>query len=74
MTRRSFVSLKTALRPAGWSSAVDLMKVVLHKLGLTDYRARLGTKDPVSDKYVGHDDNWKVATEAIDLERALELT
>src|SRR5579862_5830875 len=43
----------------------ELMKVVLTKLGLTDYRARLGTKDPLSDKYVGHDDNWTAATEAI---------
>ncbi|MBX3117730.1 MAG: threonine--tRNA ligase [Fimbriimonadaceae bacterium] len=45
---------------------VDLMKVVLNKLGLTEWKARLGTKDPNSDKYVGHDDNWKAATEAIE--------
>ena len=45
---------------------VDLMKTVLKKLGLNDYRARLGTKDPNSDKYVGHDDNWVAATEAIE--------
>lgn len=45
---------------------VDLMKTVLGKLGLSDYRARLGTKDPNSDKYVGHDDNWSAATDAIE--------
>ncbi len=45
---------------------VDLMKVVLEKLGLTEYRARLGTKDPNNDKYVGHEDNWTAATEAIE--------
>ncbi|MFQ3586278.1 MAG: threonine--tRNA ligase [Fimbriimonadaceae bacterium] len=45
---------------------VDLMKTVLDKLGLTNFRARLGTKDPNSDKYVGHDDNWKAATAAIE--------
>ncbi len=45
---------------------VDLMQVVLKKLGLTEYRARLGTKDPRSDKYVGHDDNWAAATQAIE--------
>ena len=44
---------------------VDLMKAVLSKLGLTDYRVRVGTKDPSSDKYVGHDDNWVAATKAI---------
>ncbi len=45
---------------------VDLMKVVLDKLGLKEWKARLGTKDPNSDKYVGHDDNWKAATSAIE--------
>jgi len=44
---------------------VDLMKTVLAKLGLTDFRVRVGTKDPASDKYVGHDDNWAAATKAI---------
>jgi threonyl-tRNA synthetase len=44
---------------------VDLMQVVLRKLGLTEYRVRVGTKDPSSDKYVGHDDNWVAATKAI---------
>ncbi len=44
---------------------VELMKVVLDKLGLKDYRARVGTKDPKSDKYIGHDDNWIAATDAI---------
>ena len=45
---------------------VDLMKAVWTKLGLTDVRLRLGTKDPASDKYVGHDDNWTAATAAIE--------
>ena len=45
---------------------VNLMKVTLDKLGLTEYRVRVGTKDPASDKYVGHDDNWVAATAAIE--------
>jgi threonyl-tRNA synthetase len=45
---------------------VELMQVVLNKLGLTDFRARLGTKDPSSDKYVGDDENWALATAAIE--------
>lgn len=45
---------------------VDLMQTVLKKLGLTNFRARVGTKDPSSDKYVGHDDNWTAAQEAIE--------
>ena len=44
---------------------VKLMQAVLQKLGLKDYRVRVGTKDPLSDKYVGHDDNWTEATNAI---------
>ncbi len=44
---------------------VDLMQAVLRKLGLTEYRVRVGTKDPASSKYVGHDDNWTAATKAI---------
>lgn len=43
---------------------VDLIKTVLEKLGLTDYRVRVGTKGE-GDKYIGHDDNWKIATDAI---------
>ncbi len=45
---------------------VGLMQAVLRRLGLTDYRARVGTKDPGGAKYVGHDDNWVQATAAIE--------
>jgi len=45
---------------------VELMKTVLLRLGLKDYRARVGTKDPASNKYIGHDDNWIAATAAIE--------
>lgn len=46
-------------------SVVELTKHVLEKLGLKEFRARVGTKDPASDKYIGHDDNWSAATSAI---------
>lgn len=45
---------------------VDLMRTVLDKLGLKDFKARVGTKDPNSNKYVGHEDNWTAATAAIE--------
>ena len=45
---------------------VSLMQTVLQKLGLSNFRARVGTKNPASDKYVGHDDNWTAAQEAIE--------
>jgi threonyl-tRNA synthetase len=44
---------------------VDLMMLVLKKLGLQDYTVRVGTRDPASAKYIGHEDNWKQAEEAI---------
>ncbi len=44
---------------------VEIIQSVLGKLGLTNYRVRVGTKDPTSDKYIGHDDNWEKATSAI---------
>ena len=46
-------------------AVVDLMKTVLEKLGLTSFRARLGTRGGDA-KYVGHDDNWTAATHAIE--------
>jgi threonyl-tRNA synthetase len=44
---------------------VDLVEFILNGLGLTDYRARVGVRDPESDKYVGSDENWEKATRAI---------
>ena len=48
-----------------FKAVVDLMLVVLKKLGLTEYRVRVGTKDAASDKYVGHDENWTQSEAAI---------
>ncbi len=39
----------------------DLVKLVLGTLGLTDYRVRVGMRDPASDKYVGDPANWERA-------------
>lgn len=50
---------------AEFKGVVDLMMAVLKKLGLNEYRVRVGTKDPSSDKYVGHDENWQLAESAI---------
>lgn len=50
---------------AEFKGVVDLMMAVLKKLGLQDYRVRVGTRDPASDKYVGHDENWQLAEAAI---------
>ena len=42
-------------------SCIDLVKLVLGTLGLTDYRVRVGLRDPKSDKYVGDAANWEHA-------------
>ncbi len=37
---------------------IDLVLFVLSSLGLTDYRVRVGLRDPDSDKYVGEPADW----------------
>ncbi len=49
-----------------FKGVVDLMMVVLRRLGLHDYRVRLGTRDEESDKYIGHPQNWEDAQQAIE--------
>lgn len=44
---------------------VQLIQDIFTSLGLTDFRARVGTRDPESDKYVGDDALWEQATQAI---------
>jgi len=46
-------------------SCVDLVKLVLETLGLTDYRVRLGLRDPNSDKYAGDAEHWALAEQNI---------
>ena len=44
---------------------VHLIQDVFGALGMTDFRARVGTRDPDSDKYVGDNALWEEATVAI---------
>lgn len=48
-----------------FKGVVDLMMTVLDKLGLKEYRVRVGTRDPENAKYVGHDDSWDLSEKAI---------
>ncbi|MDQ7024057.1 MAG: threonine--tRNA ligase [Anaerolineae bacterium] len=50
---------------AEFKDVVRLIQYVFNTLGLSDFRARIGTRDPASDKYVGDPANWEKATEAI---------
>ena len=44
---------------------VKLSQFVFNTLGMTEFRARVGVRDPESDKYVGGDELWDAATSAI---------
>jgi threonyl-tRNA synthetase len=46
-------------------ATVDLTRRVLQMLGMTDYRVRVGLRDPSSHKYVGSDENWVKAEAAV---------
>ncbi len=48
-----------------FEGAVRLAQYVFSTLGMTDFRARVGTRDPESDKYVGDPEHWDQATAAI---------
>ncbi len=44
---------------------LDLVKTVFQTLGMTDYRVRIGLRDPDSDKYTGDPENWNKAENAL---------
>lgn len=44
---------------------IDLVLFVLTSLGLTDYRIRIGIRDPGSDKYVGDPTDWDKAEQTL---------
>ncbi len=52
------------------SGCLDLVKIVLNTLGMTNYRVRVGLRDPASDKFVGDPRKWDAAGAA--LERAAQ--
>ena len=48
-----------------FKEVVRFFQHVVDVLGITDFRARVGKRDPNSDKYQGDDVLWEQATEAI---------
>lgn len=44
---------------------LDLVKLVFNTLGMTDYRVRIGLRDPDSTKYVGDAEKWDKAEAAL---------
>ena len=43
---------------------IELVQVIFEALGMTDYRVRVGLRDPDSSKYVGDADKWDRAEDA----------
>jgi threonyl-tRNA synthetase len=43
---------------------IELVQIIFDKLGMTDYRVRVGLRDPDSDKYVGQSERWDKAEDA----------
>ena len=48
-----------------FKGCIDMTQFVLESLGLTDYRVRLGFRDPASDKYVGNRELWDNAQSSL---------
>ncbi|MEX2188924.1 MAG: threonine--tRNA ligase [Pirellulales bacterium] len=46
-------------------SCIEMTQTVLDALGLKNYRVRLGFRDPKSDKYVGSEETWQRAENAL---------
>lgn len=44
---------------------LDLMLATLKRLGLNDYRMRVGVRGPQQDRYIGTEENWQAAEAAI---------
>jgi threonyl-tRNA synthetase len=50
--------------PAELAGCLELVKIVLGTLGMSDYRVRVGLRDPDSKKYVGLPEQWDRAEQA----------
>src|SRR5438874_8867544 len=50
--------------PAEVAGCLELVKIILGTLGLSDYRVRVGLRDPDSKKYVGAPEQWDRAEQA----------
>jgi threonyl-tRNA synthetase len=50
--------------PAELMGCLELVKIIFTTLGMTDYRIRVGLRDPDSAKYVGQPQQWDQAEQA----------
>jgi len=50
---------------AEFISVVEFVRFIFEALGISEYRARVGLRDPASSKYIGNDEVWAIAESAI---------
>ncbi|MBX3359411.1 MAG: threonine--tRNA ligase [Phycisphaeraceae bacterium] len=50
--------------PAELIGCLSLVKIIFKTLGMSDYRVRVGLRDPDNKKYIGNPDNWDRAERA----------
>lgn len=51
--------------PAEVTDCIELSEFVLRMIGLEKYRVRIGLREAGSDKYIGSDENWSMAEDAL---------
>ena len=62
--------------PAEIAKLLEFVLGLLRDFGLDDFYLELSTRDPLSDKFIGSDEEWEVATavlERVATESGLEL-
>jgi len=47
------------------AGCLEIVKLIFHTLGMEEYRVRIGLRDPGSDKYIGEDESWNKAEDAL---------
>ncbi len=52
--------------PEEFRGCIEMTQYVLSAVGMDNYRVRLGFRDPESDKYVGADESWARAEQALE--------
>jgi threonyl-tRNA synthetase len=50
---------------AEFINVVEFVRFIFEALGISEYRARVGLRDPASTKYIGNDEVWAIAESAI---------
>jgi threonyl-tRNA synthetase len=53
--------------PREIEECLNLVKTIFATLGMSDFRVRVSLRDPNSNKYIGSDESWKKAEQALEI-------